>query len=76
MTTLTTALNAEFTPAVGNFNVQCTGGVATLQRKNSAGAAFAPCGAVDGARVVYNDVADAVYRFVDFSGTPAVQADQ
>lgn len=76
MATLTTALDAEFTPAVGDFNVQATGGVATLMRKNTAGAAFGPVGKVDGAHVVENAVAGAVYKFVSFTGTPVVQADQ
>lgn len=76
MATLTSALDTDFTPAVGDFNVQATGGVATLMRKNSAPAAFSPVGAVDGAKVVSNPIAGAVYRFVSFSGSPVVQADQ
>jgi hypothetical protein len=76
MATLTSALDTDFTPAVGRFNVQCTGGVATLMRKNSAPAAFAPAGMVAGGQVVDNEVAGAVYRFVSFSGNPVVQADQ
>lgn len=76
MATLTTALDTDFTPAVGDFNVQATGGVATLRRKNSSGAAFAPVGKVEGAGIVNNPIAGAVYQFTTFSGTPVVQADQ
>ena len=41
MTTLVSALDTEFTPAVGDFNVNVPHGVATLLRKDDAGAEFA-----------------------------------
>ncbi len=79
MATLTSALNTEFTPAVGPFNVQSTGGSATLQRKNSSGAAWADVGAIKGAARCDNEIAGAVYKFVSpalFAADVAVQADQ
>lgn len=77
MALLTAALATEFTPAVGDFNVQVTGGEAVLERKNSAGAAWAPVDVIeDRALVCANSVAGAVYRFRQLSGTCAVQADQ
>ena len=77
MATIVSALNTEFTPAVGDFNVQVTGGSASLMRKNSSGAAFAVVGNIDSQSVVVsNPVAGAVYRLDGFSGTPVVQADQ
>lgn len=77
MTTLVSALDTDFTPAVGDFNVQVTGGVATLLRKNTAGSAFAVVQSVlAGAAVCSNPVAGAVYRFSSPSSTTAVQAEQ
>jgi len=76
MTTLTASLNAEFTPAVGDFNVQITGVPAVLLRKNDAGAAFAPLTApVAGAFICSNPIAGAVYKFQS-TGVAFVQADQ
>lgn len=37
MASLVSALDTEFTPAVGDFNVQVSTGVASLLRKNSSG---------------------------------------
>lgn len=77
MATLVTALDTEFTPAVGDFNVQVSGGLATLLRKNSAGAAFTVVQSViSGAAVCSNPVAGAVFKFSSPSSTTAVQADQ
>lgn len=77
MTTLTTALNTEFTPAVGEFNAQASGGIAVLQRKQTAGAAFSEAGRIHNAAVVVsNPVAGAVFRFVSESAGVVVQADQ
>lgn len=77
MATLTSALNTEFTPSVGDFNVQVTGGIAVLERKNSSGAQFAEVGKLENqAMICENPIAGAVYRFRQLSGTCAVQADQ
>lgn len=77
MATLTTALEAEFTPGVGPFNVQSVGGQASLLRKGTAEAPFASVGEpFSGAYVVDNSVAGAVYKFSRYSGSPVVQADQ
>lgn len=75
MATLTTALNAEFTPAAGDFIAQATGGTANLLRKNSSGAQFAPVGQINGAVNVDNPIAGAVYKFSAPEGV-TVQADQ
>lgn len=77
MATLTAALATEFTPAVGDFNVQVTGGEAVLERKNSTGAAWAEVGKIANAALICeNPIAGAVYRFRQLSGTCTVQADQ
>lgn len=77
MATLTTALNTEFTPAVGPFNVQATGGPAILWRKNASGAAFATVGMIDGAARCDNEIAGAVYKLTDaLTGNSVVRADQ
>ena len=75
MATLTAALDTEFTPAVGEFIAQATGGSANLLRKNSIGAQFAPAGQINGAVTVGNPVAGAVYKFSAPAGV-TVQADQ
>lgn len=78
MAALTTALDTEFTPAVGDFIVQVTAGPANLLRKNAAGADFAVVQALaaGSAVVVSNPVAGAVYMFTALVGTPSVRADQ
>lgn len=76
MATIATALNTEFTPAVGDFIAQSTNGDAALMRKNSAGAGFAAVGVISEAAIVDNPVAGAVYKFVAHTGNPVVQADQ
>lgn len=78
MATLTSALDTDFTPAVGDFIAQATGGFAQLLRKNTAGAAWAvAAGNLNGAVIVSNPVTGAVYRFTNSgSTTPIVQADQ
>ena len=77
MASLVTALNTEFTPAVGDFNVQVSSGVAALLRKNSAGAPFAVVqSAVAGAFVCSNPVAGAVYMLTAPSASTVVAADQ
>lgn len=78
MTTLTTTLGATFTPAAGDFIVQATGAPAVLERRNTAGAAWAGVGRVDGAVIVSNPVAGVDYRVVAMSGniTPTIQVDQ
>lgn len=78
MAALTTALDTEFTPAVGDFNVQIAGAPATLVRKNAAGATFEPVeSAVAGSFVCSNPVAGAVYKFqTAFPGVAVVRADQ
>ncbi len=77
MASLVSALDTEFTPAVGDFNVQVSSGVATLLRKNSAGVAFAVVqSVVAGAFVCSNPIAGAVYKFSAPSSSTVVQADQ
>lgn len=79
MATMTTALNTAFTPAAGDFIVQCSAGTAALERRNTAGAAWVSVGIVTGndAPIVSNPVAGASYRFVQVGSTTAVvQADQ
>lgn len=79
MTTLTTALDAEFTPAAGDFVAQVAGGGAYLMRKQTSGAAFVRVGLLRGDGVIVsNPVAGAIYKFVaaDVGITPTVQADQ
>ena len=77
MASLVSALDTEFTPAVGDFNVQVSSGVATLLRKNSAGVAFAVVQfVVAGAFVCSNPIAGAVYKFSAPSSSTVVQADQ
>jgi len=84
MAALTTALDTEFTPAVGDFTVQCTAGLARLERKNASAAAWATRGGdleAGDFKVVSNPVAGAVYRFTarapyGATVTPVVRADQ
>ena len=77
MATLVSTLNTEFTPAVGVFVVQVTGGSASLMKKNTPGAAFSLAGNIDNEnKDVENSVAGAVFKFDRISGTPVVQADQ
>lgn len=77
MAALTTTLASDFTPAVGDFIVQVTGGSASLTRKNAPGAAVAVVGTIDsGAAVICsNPIAGAVYQLVSSSGA-TVRADQ
>ena len=79
MASLTTALDTNFTPAVGDFIVQVTGAVPVeLQRKNSSGIADAayPPGEVlsPGTYIIKNPVAGAVYRFRMPSGANPAQS--
>lgn len=78
MATLVSAVNTTFTPAVGTFNIQCTGGDARLDRRNTAGSAWAIVGNVLNGQsfVVDNPVGNAQYQFVTLSGSPTVQAEQ
>lgn len=77
MAALVTALDTEFTPAVGDFLVQATGGIATLERKAVSGAAFAQVGLVIGqALIVSNPVAGAIYRFRSDTASTVVRDDQ
>jgi len=77
MPTLVSALNTEFTPAVGDFLAQASGGSALLERRQTVGAAFVSLGPIHNAGVIVsNPVAGAIYRFTAAIGTPTVQADQ
>lgn len=77
MTTLVSALDTEFTPAVGDFNVNVPHGVATLLRKDDAGAEFAVVqSVVAGAFVCSNPIAGAVYKFSAPSSSTVVRANQ
>lgn len=79
MAILSSALNSAFTPAVGEFIVQCSAGVAGLERRNDSGAPWVNVGQITGndAPIVSNPVAGAQYRFVQVGATTAaVRADQ
>lgn len=78
MATLANALDTPFTPAAGDFIVQSTGAPAILERRNTAGAAWAGVAQISGAAIISNPVAGAQYQFraVQAGGTPNVQADQ
>ena len=76
MASLVSALETEFTPAVGDFNISVTGGTATLLRKNSSGTAYAVVEAgITGAKVCSNPIGGAVYKFQS-PVAATVQADQ
>ena len=77
MATIATALDTAFTPAVGVFNCQATGGQIVLERRNTSGAGWAACGLFSGAVEVNNAVAGAQFRAAAAPGsTPTFQADQ
>lgn len=79
MAALTTELETPFIPAAGDFIVQCTQGVAALQRENASGAGWVHVGVITGndAPIVSNPVAGARYQFVQIGATSAVvRADQ
>lgn len=78
MATLTSSVNTDFTPAVGDFIVQVSGGTASITRRNTSGAANVSIGTLtNGAGVVSNPIAGAIYQFVPQGSTVvAVQADQ
>lgn len=78
MATLTTTLTTTFTPAVGDFTAQVTGGTASLQRRNTSGAAWAQVESLTNrAVIVSNPIAATDFRFVQVgSDTAIVQADQ
>lgn len=79
MAALITEVTTAFTPAVGDFNVQVTDAPARLERRQTAGAAWAVVGYLEtnDCQIVSNPIAGADYRFVGVgSGTPVVRADQ
>lgn len=76
MATIASALNAEFTPAAGDFDVQVSGGAAELHRRQTAGAAFVRVGLLHNEGGTVTNRAGYVYKFVAVIGTPTVQADQ
>lgn len=79
MATIATALNTPFTPAAGDFIVQCSAGIAEVQRSNDVDAPWVSVGIITGnqAPIISNPVAGARYQFVQVgSVTPVVQADQ
>lgn len=79
MATIATALNTPFTPAAGDFIVQCSAGVAELQRSGDTDAPWTHVGIITGndAPIVSNPVAGARYQFLQVGSTTAVvQADQ
>lgn len=83
MPTLTSALNTAFTPTKTAFAVQVTGGTCYLERRQTAGAAWAPVLAANGQAVmkvgaydITNVALGAQYRFVAAADNPVVQADE
>ena len=77
-------LGTSFTPSVGSFLVQATGGVAVLERRQTSGSAWARMqpplngNSNNGASFkIDNPVAGVEYRFFALDGTtPTVRADQ
>ena len=77
-------LETVFTPTVGTFVVQATGGVAVLERRQVSGAAWARIQPTldsnsrnGNAFNVNNPIAGVEYRFIAIGGTtPTVRADQ
>lgn len=79
MALLSSALNTPFTPAAGDFIVQCSAGSVELQRENASGAGFVGVGIITGgnAPIVSNPIAGARYQFVQVGSTTATpRADQ
>lgn len=80
MAVLSTTLGATFTPAAGDFIVQCDGGAVYLERQNNVGAPWANAGRIErcAAVIVANPVAGAVYRVtaVDTQSPVTFSADQ
>jgi predicted benzoate:H+ symporter BenE len=80
MAILTTTLASIFTPNVGDFRIQCTGGGAALQSRPAADADWANEAVLSAGetKLVFNAIAGTSYRFV--IGSPAdpvsVRADQ
>lgn len=78
MATIASALATPFTPAIGDFLVQVTGGSVQLMRANASGATPVLAGIVypGQAVIVSNPVAGAIYTAVRNNGNPTFQADQ
>jgi hypothetical protein len=78
MAQIASAVNTAFTPAVGDFIIQCSGGAVGLQRRNAAAAEWVDVGQISSgeAPIVSNPIAGADYRFIAIVGTPVVRADQ
>lgn len=78
MAQIASAVNTPFTPAAGDFIVQCTGGVVGLQRRAVTAAAWTDVGTItsNDSPIVSNPIAGAEYQFVTIVGTPTVRADQ
>ncbi len=78
MATIASAVNTPFTPASGEFIVQCSSGVAALQRRADSGSPWTNVGSITGndAPIVSNPVVGAQYQFVAISGAPVVLASQ
>jgi hypothetical protein len=82
MASLVTAFGTPFIPAAGDFIVSVTGGLAQLQRRNSAATPWANVDILgpDNAYTVENPVAGAEYKFIAPPGLStsgvAVRADQ
>ena len=77
MAALVTTLATDFTPAVGDFIVQVTGGTATLTRRNVTGATTGVVGYLNSGDSVIcsNPIAGAVYQLISSNGATA-RADQ
>ena len=81
MATLTTTIGAAVTPAVGDFEVQVSGGACVLERNNTGSAAWVPVGQIGGgapgAVIVSNPVASTQWRLTAINGTsPTISVDQ
>lgn len=77
MATLTSALDTTFTPAVGDFAVQVTGGMAILEGRGTSGAAWAEVARIrNGKGIATCTVSGEQYRFRAVDSTAVVQADQ
>lgn len=78
MAVISSALNTDFTPALGDFIATVDGGTVMLMRRNASGQPLAQCGLIrpGEAVIVSNPVAGAVYQALPQSGNPVFRADQ
>ena len=79
MAQISSALDTDFTPAIGDFICDVGGGTVMLLRRSAAGAPLRQCGQIGPGQgvVVSNPVAGAVYQATAmFGSSPTFRADQ